>query len=77
MTSKLLLHNIFRVHCNIWDFLFPGLVGGCVGVVKAEIMAVPGGKEVVAAHSTCDQASYHLHTCYSARKSYNIKNLIN
>lgn len=57
MMSKLLLHNIFRVRCNIWDFLFPGLDGGCVGVVEAEIMALPGSEEVPAPPVTSPPAT--------------------
>lgn len=60
------------------DFLFPGLDGGRVGVVEAEIMALPGSEVVVAAYSACDQPSCHLHTCYGARKSIILKiSLIN
>lgn len=78
MMSKMLLHSIFRMRYNIGDFLFPGLDdGGCVGVAEAEVVAMPGSEEVVAAYSTCDQPFCHMNTTYAARKSYDFKNLIN
>jgi len=57
--SKLQLHNLFRMCCNIRDCLVPSLDGGCIGVAKAEAMAMQGGEKVVAARSNCDQPSYH------------------